>query len=163
MNPEWKARYESAVEAARSAAQIALRYFHQSVAVEWKADASPVTVADRETEQEIRRLLQSRFPGDGFLGEEQGETPSETGFRWIIDPIDGTRLVRPQHPALGHADRPRVQGRTDRRRGRSPDAGADLPRPRGNGAYRNDQRIRVSDVSKLEDSLIFYSSLSPGS
>ena len=91
MNPEWKARYETAIDVARHAAQRALRYFHESVAVEWKHDQSPVTIADRETEQELRTALQDRFPGDGFLGEEYGDTPGTTGFRWVLDPIDGTR------------------------------------------------------------------------
>src|SRR5881396_1934859 len=91
MNPEWKSRYEAAIDVARRAAQRALRYFHESVTVEWKHDQSPVTVADRETEQELRASLGQLFPGDGFLGEEYGDTPGTTGFRWILDPIDGTR------------------------------------------------------------------------
>src|SRR5258708_36751976 len=91
MNPEWKARYEAAVEVARKASQLALRYFHESVTVEWKHDQSPVTIADRETEQLLRDSLHKLFPGDGFLGEEYGDTPGTSGFRWVLDPIDGTR------------------------------------------------------------------------
>src|ERR1700704_2417381 len=91
MNPEWKARHEAAIEAAQLAGQLALRYFTESVAVEWKHDQSPVTIADREAEQQLRTELLSRFPDDAFLGEESGEQPGTSGFRWIIDPIDGTR------------------------------------------------------------------------
>src|SRR5690348_2404197 len=91
MNPEWKSRYEAAIDVAKRAAQRALRYFHEPVAVEWKQDRSPVTVADRETEQELRSSLQALFPNDAFLGEEYGELPGTSGYRWIIDPIDGTR------------------------------------------------------------------------
>ena len=91
MNPDWNARYEAAIEAAKAAGQLALSYFTQSFEVEWKHDQSPVTVADREAEMLLRSTLLSKFPGDAFLGEEFGELPGTTGFRWIIDPIDGTR------------------------------------------------------------------------
>src|SRR5579884_3922855 len=91
MNPEWRARYEVAVEAARQAGALALRYFDQGLAIEWKQDNSPVTLADREAEALLRSTLLGRFPQDGFLGEEHGEQPGTSGYRWIIDPIDGTR------------------------------------------------------------------------
>jgi histidinol phosphatase-like enzyme (inositol monophosphatase family) len=51
----------------------------------------PVTEADRETEEAIRRAIRSEFPGDGILGEEHGLENPESARRWIIDPIDGTR------------------------------------------------------------------------
>src|SRR5215475_8453456 len=81
VNPEWRNRYELAVEAARKAGQLALRYFDGEFTVEWKSDLSPVTVADRETEQLLRRTLLDAFPHDGFLGEEFGDTPGSSGFR----------------------------------------------------------------------------------
>ena len=70
MNPEWRNRYEMAVEAARQAGQLALRYFDQAIQVEWKPDHSPVTVADREAEQLLAANPARAFPNDGFLGEE---------------------------------------------------------------------------------------------
>ena len=70
-----------------------MRYFDAELRVEWKSDASPVTVADRETEAALRTTLKSAFPEDGFLGEEHGEERGTSGFRWIIDPIDGTRSL----------------------------------------------------------------------
>ncbi len=160
MNPEWRSRYELAVEAAHKAGQLALRYFDGSFQVEWKADCSPVTVADREAEQLLRQTLLGAFPGDGFLGEEFGDTPGSSGFRWIIDPIDGTRnfvrgiplwatlvgLEYREEVIVGVADVPAL-GHTYRAL-------------RGDGAYRNDGRIRVSDVADLSRSMLFYSSLS---
>ena len=68
-----------------------MRYFDQTLQVEWKHDHSPVTVADREAEQLLRQTLGRAFPDDGFLGEEYGDTPGSSGFRWVLDPIDGTR------------------------------------------------------------------------
>ena len=91
MNPAWRTRYDAAVDAATKASQLALRYYDSNVAVEWKGDQSPVTVADREAEQLLRKALLGAFPGDGILGEEFGDQPGTSGFRWIVDPVDGTR------------------------------------------------------------------------
>lgn len=85
-------RLEAAVELAREAGRSTLTYFQQdNFAVERKADDSPVTVADREAEKLLRRRLAERFPDDAILGEELGESPGRSGYRWIVDPIDGTK------------------------------------------------------------------------
>src|SRR6266542_2755959 len=91
MNADWRNRYEVALDAAFAAGQFALQHFDQDIAVQWKQDMSPVTVADQGAEQLLRKTLLGRFPSDGFLGEESGATPGTSGYRWIIDPIDGTR------------------------------------------------------------------------
>src|SRR5262245_7337988 len=91
MNPEWKARYETALIAAEQAGRLALNYFNGEFAIELKSDETPVTVADREAELLIRSTLIGKFPDDAFLGEEHGTRPGTSGFRWIIDPIDATR------------------------------------------------------------------------
>src|SRR5439155_13708608 len=89
MNPDWRNRYELAITAAKEAGQLALRYFDTNLTIEWKKDLSPVTLADREAEALLRTRLLGAFPRDGFLGEESGDTPGNSGLRWIIDPIDG--------------------------------------------------------------------------
>src|SRR5262245_24521493 len=97
MNPEFSSRYEFAVAAAQEAGRVARRFFPDTTSaefarhVEWKDDNSPVTVADRAAEACLREAIRAKFPSDGFLGEESGELPGTSGFRWIIDPIDGTR------------------------------------------------------------------------
>src|SRR5688572_25400077 len=91
MNAEWRNRYEVAVEATRKAGDLAMTYFAREREVQWKADLSPVTLADQSAEKLLRETLLARFPQDGFLGEEFGNTPGASGYRWIIDPIDGTR------------------------------------------------------------------------
>jgi fructose-1,6-bisphosphatase/inositol monophosphatase family enzyme len=58
--------------------------------VELKADDTPVTAADRACETLIRRMIAADFPHDGLMGEEHGTQPGTSGFRWVIDPIDGT-------------------------------------------------------------------------
>jgi histidinol-phosphatase len=85
-------RREAAVEMALEAGAITLRYFRQgNFAVERKSDQSPVTVADREAEQFLRGEIARRFPEDAIVGEEFGESPGSSGYRWILDPIDGTK------------------------------------------------------------------------
>ena len=73
------------------AARLTLEYFqHPELTVDHKADLSPVTAADLACETLIRQAILESFPQDAILGEEHGDQPGSTGFRWIIDPIDGT-------------------------------------------------------------------------
>jgi len=160
MNPEWRSRYEAAVDVARRAGQLALRYFDAVVDVEWKSDQSPVTVADREGEQLLRSTLLEKFPGDGFLGEESGYVDGTTGFRWIIDPIDGTRNFVRGVPVwavlvgLEYKDE-QIAGVIE-----APALHQTYRALRGDGAYRGDRRIQVSKRGTLGESMMFYSALS---
>jgi histidinol phosphatase-like enzyme (inositol monophosphatase family) len=90
--PDIKDRLDLAVHAALVAGRITLEYFYdQDLAVEIKADDTPVTEADRLAETELRRLIAEAFPQDGILGEEFPEVEGKSGYRWILDPIDGTK------------------------------------------------------------------------
>ncbi|MFM8735853.1 MAG: inositol monophosphatase family protein [Pirellulales bacterium] len=85
-------RLDAAMAAARLAGTETLRWFGDaSLAVDTKADQSPVTAADRAAEAILRRELLGAFPDDAFLGEETGETPGRSGYEWVVDPIDGTK------------------------------------------------------------------------
>jgi histidinol-phosphatase len=160
LNPEWRSRYEVAQAVARRAGQLALRYFEGSLTVEWKSDQSPVTVADREAESLLRTTLLQAFPHDGFLGEESGDTPGSSGFRWIIDPIDGTRNFVRGVPVwatlvgLEYHDE-QIAGVIE-----APALHQSYHALRGEGAYRGNRRIRVSDIARLSDAVMFYSSMS---
>jgi histidinol-phosphatase len=166
MNREWQARYDLMIGAAREAGRIALTYYPDLKAADftaqviWKADNSPVTVADREAEAQLRKTLLDAFPSDGFLGEESGDLAGTSGYRWIVDPIDGTRnfvrgvphwatLVGVEFdgtPIAGVAYEP-VIDRTWRAL-------------QGTGTFRDDQRVHVSRIDRLDQSVMFYSSLS---
>ena len=92
MQDEISKRLKLAIDAAREAGQLTLRYFQRSdLAVDLKHDATPVTIADREAEKLLRERIAAAFPEDGILGEELGEKPGTSGYRWILDPIDGTK------------------------------------------------------------------------
>ncbi len=85
------ARLDLARQAAHDAGQLTLQYFRSDrFTVERKDDDSPVTIADREAEKLLRGQIESAFPDDAIVGEEFGQREGESGYRWILDPIDGT-------------------------------------------------------------------------
>ena len=97
---------------AERAATVALRHFQSaSLTVDTKSDQSPVTAADREIESLLRAEILRDFPSDAILGEEHGEHAGTSGWRWVLDPIDGTISFATGVPLFGtligleHGDR----------------------------------------------------------
>jgi inositol-phosphate phosphatase/L-galactose 1-phosphate phosphatase/histidinol-phosphatase len=82
---------ELAIRCADAAGIVARRHYRTPVAVDVKADSSPVTIADREVETAIRAILAEVRPQDGILGEEHGSSHLNAEYVWVIDPIDGTK------------------------------------------------------------------------
>ncbi len=83
------------------AAVVQRRYFRQPVAVDIKADESPVTIADREAEARMRDLICRVYPDHGILGEEHGADAVDAELVWVLDPIDGTRSFIIGRPIFG--------------------------------------------------------------
>src|SRR5437660_740692 len=146
MNAQWRSRYDVAIEAAQQAGQLALQYFDRDIAIEWKADDSPVTIADRNAETLLRTTLLGRFPQDGFLGEESGDTPGSSGYRWIIDPIDGTRSFVRGIPIWAVLVGLEYRGELIAGVCRLPAMNQTYRALRGDGAFRDDRRLHVSTV-----------------
>ena len=92
---------QAALEAADAAGAAIRPYFRQKLAADTKADASPVTAADRAAEQAMRAVLSRHFPGHGILGEEYGLDQPDARYRWVLDPIDGTRAFITGRPIFG--------------------------------------------------------------
>ncbi len=91
MNAAQRREYlDFAREIAREAGQVTLAYFRRNPEAETKADRTPVTIADRESERLLRRRIHDRYPNHGILGEEEGLTAGSGELTWILDPIDGT-------------------------------------------------------------------------
>jgi histidinol-phosphatase len=147
------------VEGATQAGRVALEYFDRGVVVEWKGDQSPVTVADRNAEQRLRQIITSRFPADGFVGEEFGAQPGSTGFRWIIDPIDGTRSFVRNIPHWATLVGLEYCGEMIAGVSFAPAENILFRALRGEGTFKNERRVRVSDVGNLHESLACYSGL----
>jgi histidinol-phosphatase len=89
---ELQSRLDFALKVAREASTLILQYYcNPNLEVESKGDTSPVTIADKGAELLIREGLAQSFPDDAILGEEFPDKPGTSGFRWILDPIDGTK------------------------------------------------------------------------
>ena len=89
---EISSRLELAKSIAHQAGLITLKYFQGAkLAIERKPDDSPVTIADRSAELSMRQEIQTHFPQDAIWGEELEDLSGDSGYRWILDPIDGTK------------------------------------------------------------------------
>ncbi len=145
---------ETATEIAERAAELAYSYFRKPILIEMKENQTPVTVADKKTEEFIRKSLLEAFPGFGILGEELGEESTHNQYVWTVDPIDGTRsfvrgiplfgtligLLDRGEPIGGIMVLPALQ--------ETYWAGADL------GAYCNGHQIHVSDAHELKTAVM---------
>ncbi len=104
--------FNTAIAAVDLARTITLKYFRQNIGIVNKLDSSPVTVADQETEAAIKALILKNHPSHGFFGEESGDQTSTESWRWIVDPIDGTKAFATGSPTFGtlisliHNDKP---------------------------------------------------------
>jgi len=100
--PTLEALLAVAQEAAWVGGRRTLAYFNTGTAnTEWKADATPVTMADKEAEKLMRGVIGRAFPEHSILGEEEGETKGSAPYRWILDPLDGTRTFVRGVPLYG--------------------------------------------------------------
>lgn len=145
-------------EAARSAGEIALKYFRRGVEVMLKPDRSPVTRADHEAEQIIVEILGRAFPERGFLGEELGARGSEE-VRWIVDPIDGTRNFVRGIPIWGVLIALEERGEITAGVVLNPVSGELWTARKGGGAFLGGERLRVSEVSSLDKATLIHASL----
>lgn len=76
---------------ANESGKIIKHYFRTNVNIETKDDESPVTIADKKSEELMRNLIEKEFPEHGILGEEFGKKNPDAEYQWILDPIDGTK------------------------------------------------------------------------
>jgi histidinol phosphatase-like enzyme (inositol monophosphatase family) len=148
--------FDFAIDAAWQAGQLTLSHFQTNVAVEWKSDHSPVTVADRESEQLLRRLIETRFPGHAIIGEEFGEVSTDSRHRWIIDPIDGTRSFIRGVPLYGVLVGLEIAGEMVVGVVHFPGLGETVAAARGEGCRWNGRLVHVSSVSRLDQALLAY-------
>lgn len=145
---------EFAVDLAERAGDVAMQLYGGRLTADRKLDETPVTRADRDAEQRCRALIAERFPDDGVLGEEFGESPSRSGRRWILDPIDGTRTFIHGVPLFGvlvalESGDEGVLGVMH-----FPALGETVAAARGAGCYWNGARCRVSEVDDLSRALV---------
>jgi fructose-1,6-bisphosphatase/inositol monophosphatase family enzyme len=145
---------DTALELAATAGEIMLHYFDVGVPADWKADDSPVTVADTEINQMVIDRIAARYPDHGVVGEEASLSKPDSPLQWVCDPIDGTvpfMLGIPTNVfslALCEDGDPLVAVIAD------PYLSRTYLATRGGGSFCNERRLSVSETKELPGSLM---------
>lgn len=153
-----------ALDAAWQAGRITLGYFQREITIDRKVDDSPVTIADRQSEEKLRELITARFPDHGIIGEEFGSQVGESGYNWILDPIDGTKSFIHGVPlyavlvALTHGEGTDATSQVGI--AHFPALDETIYAARGLGCYWNTRRVSVSDVTELSQAVLLASEIS---
>ncbi len=140
----------AALDAAHAAADVVRHYYQRNLKVTIKADKSPVTEADVETEKTIRSILGAKFPGHGFYGEETGTHALDAEYVWVVDPIDGTKAFVREYPMFSTQIALMRAGRLIVGVSSAPAYGELAYGEIGVGAWLNEQPIRVSAIDTIE-------------
>jgi histidinol-phosphatase len=143
-----------ALEAANSAAEVIRHYYRNGVEVSLKADQTPVTRADIEAEEVIRRAITTAFPDHGFYGEETGSRGLDAEFLWLVDPIDGTRSFVRGYPFFSTQIALMCRGEVIVGVSSAPAFNEIAWAEKDQGAYLNGHRCRVSSVTRLDDATV---------
>lgn len=148
-----------ALDAAWQAGRVTLGHFQTGVAVQRKADNTPLTIADQQAEQMLRQLIEQAWPEHNIIGEEYGRTQNNSPFTWVVDPIDGTKsfmcgvplyanllaLLKDDEPILGVINLPALNEM--------------VYAVRGGGCFWNGRPTHVSTTSQMADAVILCSDL----
>lgn len=163
--PDIQRRLDFALQASAEAAIFVMQHFQDAgLRVDSKADLSPVTIADRGAEELLRRELLREFPHDAVMGEEFGETPGSSGYRWILDPVDGTKSFIHGVPLFGMLIGLQFQGDNVAGICRMPALQEAVWAARGGGAWwqQGDQPVRparVRSCATLKQSLCCFTAV----
>ncbi|MCC6299210.1 MAG: histidinol phosphate phosphatase [Anaerolineales bacterium] len=157
-----------AKQLAYRAGRITLSYYNKGIQYDVKADESPVTAADRATEQFIRGEIEKTYPNHAIVGEEFGNSPSPyplpkgegNAFRWIVDPIDGTKSFLKGVPFYSVLIALEIEGVSRVGVVCFPALDEILYAADGLGAWWNGKRARVSEVKSLKEAVFTYTSWS---
>ena len=143
-----------ALKTAELAEENILKFYQNDVGVEWKADKTPVTIADKGTEELARKFWAKETPGFGVIGEEFGIESPDAEFQWVIDPIDGTKSFIHGVPLFGtlialyHKNVPIASVI------RLPAMKSAVWAVNGGGAFLDGREVHASKVSQLSDALV---------
>jgi len=157
---ELKTTFDFAVDLARTAGEITLKYFRRAPETNKKADGSFVTIADREAEAYLRKEIRERFPQDALIGEEEGELEGTSGRRWIVDPIDGTFAFVHGVPFYGVLIALEIDGEPTLGVINMPGLNEIVYAAKGLGCFYNGATARVSTTESLEESLLLCTDFS---
>ncbi len=137
-----------------------LKHWKTAINVDWKADATPVTIADQKTEELVRNFAQRETPEFGFIGEEFGQENPKAEYQWVLDPIDGTKSFIYGVPLFGTLIAILKKGVAVAGLIQLPALNSKIWAAAGGGAFAdNGEPIKVSDVGELKNSLVLSGTL----
>lgn len=145
---------EAVADVARVAGDVALGYYRGALVVEAKGDGSPVTIADRHAERSAREWIERRFPEDGIIGEEYGESRGDATRRWIVDPIDGTKTFVRGVPLWGTLVAVAEGDTVLAGAAYFPAVEEIVAAAKGEGCWWNQRRCHVSEVTRLGNATV---------
>ena len=143
-----------ALKTAELAEENILKYYQNDVGVEWKADKTPVTIADKGTEELARKFWAKETPGFGVIGEEFGIESPDAEYQWVIDPIDGTKSFIHGVPLFGTLIGLWRKNVPIASVIRLPAMKSAVWAVNGGGAFLDGREVRASKVSQLSDALV---------
>jgi histidinol-phosphatase len=143
-----------ALAAVRAADAIIAPLYRSNLAVEVKADRSPVTEADRKAEAAIREILSQHFPHYGFYGEETGQHDMNAGSVWLVDPLDGTKSFVRDAPFFSTQIALMRNGRLILGVSSACVYGETAWAEEGGGAWLNGEPVRVSSTTTLDAAIL---------
>lgn len=144
---------------ADAAADVIRPHFRKRLAITTKADASPVTVADRDAEAVMREIIETQHPGHGIRGEEFGACRSDAEWVWVLDPIDGTKSFISGSLAFGTQIALLYRGTPVLGMINQPITGERWLGIAGHDTTLNGEPIRTSDRSTLDQAIVYTSAL----
>ncbi len=161
MTEQLRAYLDFAIETAWQAGQLTLGYFQTGLRPDFKADESPVTVADREAETLIRSRIEKKYPNHAIIGEEYGgkellEKADGPSHRWIVDPIDGTRSFVRGVPLYAVLIALEIEGQAQVGVAHFPALGEMIAAAAGLGCWWNGRPAWVSNTTRLKDGLAVH-------
>jgi myo-inositol-1(or 4)-monophosphatase len=137
-----------------------LKHWKTDINVEWKADATPVTIADKKAEELVRNFAQKETPEFGFIGEEFGMENPNAEYQWVLDPIDGTKSFIHGVPLFGTIIAVLKKGVPVAGLIQLPALNSKIWATAGGGAFADEGTpIKVSDVGELKNSLVLSGTL----
>jgi len=153
-HPEFPAALALAEQLADVARRIVREHFRAPLAIERKPDGTPVTVADRDIEMQMRRVIRAAFPGHAVRGEEFAAEGSGE-FTWVLDPIDGTKSFVSGYPLFGSLIALERQGRPVLGVIEAPVLGERWVGAEGRGTLFNGKPARTRDCRALGAAVLY--------
>ncbi len=147
-----------AIKAAKESGKVLMSYHNRNIKINKKADDSPVTIADKESEKRIVSTIKKNFPNHNILAEEDYYKKTDSEYKWIIDPLDGTRNFIRGMPFFGNCIALEKDGKVIVGVINMPALNLFAYASLGNGAFVNGNKVNVSNVSKLKDAFLSFGS-----